>query len=207
MPPQNAASLVRLGIWALPLGALLGLIGNLSSLSIPDPDNDPTGAAHATTTGYFLIQFIANVLSPALAIFGIFALFAYLLHTHGGRLASSAMVLSILGLSMLLSFGGIITYAIPALAQEYLNGQQSAIQMTNALFNAEVFAVVIVGGLLIFLGFVLFGVALWRLETLPKWAGVVLALAGLLLAVPGQVPALLGTLLVVIAGVWIALDV
>jgi hypothetical protein len=119
------------------------------------------------------------------------------------------MVLSILGFSLLLSFTGIVTYAIPALAQAYLKGQQNALQMTDALFNGEVFAVVTLSGLLIFLGFVFFGVAIWRSERLPRWAGVILAVSGLLLGWPANVPviSLLGTLLAVIAGVWIALGV
>ena len=210
MALQNTGSLIRLGIWGLPLGALCGFIGNLGGFSTPDPGDDPTGAARAaSTTGYFLIQFLGNVLGPALGIFGIIALFAYLLNTRGGRLAPLAMILSILGFSLLLSFTGIPTYAIPALAQAYLNGQQNALQMTDALFNGEVFAVVILSGLLIFLGFVFFGVAIWRSERLPRWAGVILAVSGLLLGWPANVPviSLLGTLLAIIAGVWIALDV
>jgi hypothetical protein len=207
---QNTAGLIRLGILALPLGALLGFVGNLGGLSTPDPGDDPAGAAQAaSTTGYFLIQFIGNVLGPTLGIFGVIALFAYLLHTRGGRLAPFALVLSILGFSLLLSFLGIITYAIPALGQAYVNGQQNALQMTDALFNGKVFVVVTLSGLFIFLGFGLFGVAIWRSETLPKWAGIILAVAGLLLGWPVNVPflSLLGTLLSVIAGGWIAVEV
>ena len=210
MAPQNTAGLIRLGILALPLGALSGFIGNLGGLSTPDPGDDPTGAAQAaSTTGYFLTQFLGNVLGPTLAIFGIIALSAYLINTRVGRLASLAMVITIVGFALLLSFLGVITYAIPALAQAYLNGQPSALQMTDALFSGQLFAIVIVSGLLQFIGFALFGIAIWRSETLPKWAGVILAVAGLLLGFPINVPfiSLLGTVLAVIAGGWIALAV
>jgi O-antigen/teichoic acid export membrane protein len=97
------------------------------------------------------------------------------------------MGLSVLGLSVILSFVGIPTYAIPALAQEYLNGQENVIQTVEALFSGKLFAIIILGSLLQFVGFVLFGVAIWRSETLPKWAGGLLVIAGLFLAVPADI--------------------
>ena len=208
--PQNSAGLIRVGIWALPIAGLLSLVGGLVDLSIPDPGNDPTGAAQAaSTTGYFLSQFVGNVLAVTLAIFGVLALFAYLVNTRGGRLATLGMVLNVLGLCLILSFLGVITYAIPALSQEYVNGQQDAFQMTDALFSGKLFTIIILSGLLQFVGFVLLGVAIWRSETLPKWAGALLGVAGLLLAVPADIPFLnvVASVLLVIAGVGIALSV
>ncbi len=63
--------------------------------------------------------------------------------------------------------------------------------------------------LLQFVGLVLFGVAIWRSETLPKWAGVLLGVAGLLFGVPVNVPFLnvVAAVLLAIAGGWIALSV
>lgn len=210
MPPQNNTGLIHLGILALPLAGLLSLVGALGGLDSGDPDVDPRGAAQAVvTTGYFLSQFVGNVLGVTLAIFGVIALFAYLANTRVRRMASWAMVLCILGFGLLLSFLGLPTYAVPAIGQEYLNGQQNAIQIGDALFSGSLFALVILSSLLYFIGFVLFGVAIWRSETLPKWSGVLLAVAGLFLAVPADLPAasILGSVLLIIAGGWIALGV
>jgi len=182
----------------------------LGDLGSPDPEVDPGGAAQAASTiGYFLSQFVGNILSVTLVIFGVVALFAYLANTRVRRLASWAMVLSVSGFCLLLAFLGMVTLAIPALAQEYLNGQQNAINIAEALFSAKTFAVIILASLLYFIGFILFGVAIWRSETLPKWAGVLLAVSGLFLAVPADLPVvnLVGTVLFVIAGGWIALSV
>jgi hypothetical protein len=210
MPPQNTATLIRLGIIALPLAGLLSLVGTLGDLGSPDPDVDPRGAAQAvSTTGYFVTQFVGNVLAVTLAIFGVIALFAYLASTRMGRLAFWAMVLNILGLCLLLSFLGIPTYAIPAIGQAYLSGQQNAIQVADAIFSGKLSVIISLSNLLFFIGFVLFGVAIWRSETLPKWAGGLLVIAGLFLAVPADIPvaSILGSLLLVIAGGWIALSV
>jgi hypothetical protein len=209
MVAQNTAGLIRIGIWALPIGALLVLIGMLSGLGAPDPGDDPTGAAQAaSTTGYFLTQFLGNVLGPTLVIFGLFALFAYLANTRVGRLASLAMVLSVLGLCLLLSFLGLVAYAIPALAQGYLNGQQDALQIADSLFG-QAFLINVLASLLYFVGFVLFGVAIWRSETLPNWGGVLLGVSALLLGIPAdtEILSILGSLLLVIAGAWISVGV
>lgn len=210
MPSHSNAGLIRLGIFALPLGGVLGLVGSLGELGTPDAEADPRGAAQAAvSTGYFLTQFVGNILGVTLVVFGIFALFAYLTNTSGRRLALWAMILSVTGFCLLLAFLGIITLAIPALAQEYLNGQQEALQMTGAFFDSKTFVVISLANLLFLVGFILFGVAIWRSETLPKWAGVLLAVSGLLLAVPADLPvvSLLGTVLLIIAGGWIALSV
>jgi hypothetical protein len=210
MPPQNTAGLIRLGIFGLPLAGLLSLVGTLGDLNSPDPDVDPRGAAQAvSTTGYFLTQFVGNILGVTLAIFGFIALFAYLANTRVGRLASWAMVLNILGLCLLLSFLGVVTYVIPVIGQAYLSGQQNAIQIADAFFGGTTITVVSLASLLYFVGFILFSVAIWRSEALPKWAGVVLAISGLLLALPFPLPAaeVLGSVLLIIAGGWIALSV
>ncbi|MCA1738811.1 MAG: hypothetical protein LC740_08300, partial [Actinobacteria bacterium] len=69
------------------------------------------------------------------------------------------MVLSVLGLCLLLSFLGLVAYAIPALAQGYLNGQQDALQIADSLFG-QAFLINVLASLLYFVGFVLFGVAI-----------------------------------------------
>ena len=210
MANRNTTGLTRLGILALPLAGLLVLIGNLVGLGIPDPGTDPKGAAQASSSiGFFLIQVFSNVLGDTLAIFGLFALFAYLVNTRAGRLATLGMVLSVSGLGLFLSFQGVFTYAIPALAREYLNGHQDALRLTGAFFSAKVFAIVILAGLLQFLGLALFGVAIWRSGTLSRWSGVLLGVAGVSLALPVNIPFLnaLGALLLVIATGWIALSV
>jgi hypothetical protein len=207
---NTAAVFIRVGILTLPIVGLLVLVGGLFSFGVPSPESYPTEAAQAGgTTGFFLAQIGSQVLGPTLAIFGILALFAYLVNTSVRRLATVvatlAMVLSILGMSMLLSTSGIHAYAVPALAQEYLNGQQNALQLVDTIFRQAI-VVEILANLLIFVGFVLFGVGIWRSGTLPKWAGVLLAVSSLVFAVPAYIPPLviLVSLLLVIAGVEIS---
>lgn len=209
MPPQNTSVLIRTGIWALSLAGLLSLIGGLASLGSPDPGVDPRGAAQAaSSSGYFLSQFVGNVLAVTLAIFGVIALFAYLANIGWGRLAAAAMILCILGFAMLLSFLGLPTYVIPVISRTYLSGQHDAFRAVGAIFDS-VFPIIIVASLLYFLGFLIFSVAIWRSGVLPRGAGVLLAIAGLVLAVPApsEILTIVGSVLLLVAGGWIALSV
>jgi hypothetical protein len=209
VPPQNISGLTRIGIWALPLAGLLSLIGGLASLGSPDPGVDPRGAAQAaSSSGFVLSQFVGNVLAVTLAIFGVIALFAYLANIGWGRLAAAAMILCILGFAMLLSFLGIPTYVIPALSRAYLGGQHDAFKVAGAIFGSA-FPIIIVASLLYFLGFLIFSVVIWRSGVLPRGAAVVLAIAGLVLAVPvpSQILTIVGSVLLLVAGGWIALSV
>jgi hypothetical protein len=151
---------------------------------------------------------VGNVLAVTLAIFGVIALFAYLANIGWGRLAAAAMILCILGFAMLLSFLGLPTYVIPVISRTYLSGQHDAFRVVGAIFDS-VFPIIIVASLLYFLGFLIFSVAIWRSGVLPRGAGVLLAIAGLVLAVPApsEILTIVGSVLLLVAGGWIALSV
>ena len=117
------------------------------------------------------------------------------------------MVLSIVGIALLLTGLGVFAYAVPALSQQYLNGQQEgAILILDAIFAAPFRVMQTVVFLLYSAGFVLFGVAIWRSEALPAWARVLLAAHAPLISGPfSAVGSVLGALLAVVGGGWIAL--
>ena len=66
--------------------------------------------------------------------------------------------------------------------------------MLDSIFG-QAFIINILGNLLIFVGFVLFAIVIWRSGTLPKWAGALLGLSALLLGVPAdtEILSILGT--------------
>ena len=69
--------------------------------------------------------------------------------------------------------------------------------------------ILFLGFLLYWVGFILFGVAVWRSATLPKWAGVLLAIHPLLILGLLRVPLfiILGGVLLIMRGGWIALSI
>jgi hypothetical protein len=179
----TTTKLVRFGIWALPLSGLLVLVAVLGRYGTPNPGVDPMLAVSlANSSGYFVSQLVGNVLGLTLLIFGVISLTAYLANTRVRGLAVGAMVLSIVGIALLLSALGVTTYALPAIARAYQNGQQDAPLIIETIFGSplrEMFVAVI---LCYSAGFILFAVAVWRSGVLPKRAALPLALQAPLLS-------------------------
>src|SRR5215204_2790380 len=190
---------VRIGLLTLPLAGLLAIWATVAASTFVDAGIEPLEAASAyNATSYFLSQFVGHI----------FALTVYLSDIRGERWTLGAMVLSILGIGLLLSVYGLRTYALPALGGAYLSGQQNAIEMANVVFGYPLTLVFYVAFLLYSAGFILFGFAIWGSGTLPEWAGVLLAIHAPLLSGPlPEAFAVLGALLLLIGGGWLAFAV
>jgi hypothetical protein len=82
---------------------------------------------------------------------------------------------------------------------------QNAVVLANTiLLDGLTRSVLYVAFLLYSAGFILFGFGVWSSGTLPKWAGVLLALHAPLLTAPlPELFSVLGALLLVVGGGWI----
>ena len=208
MPQQNA-SLIRLGILALPLAGLLALVGLYSTLQLGPGGILASGDNQAiVSTGYFVSVFFGNVLGLTILIFGVIALYTYLANSRQRALALGAMILSIVGIALILTRLGVLAYTIPALSQSFLNGNTESIIILDEIFAGPLGTVENMSFLFYSAGFILFGVAIWRSGALPVWAGALLAVHAPLVAGPfSLVGSVVGTLLAVVGGGWIALSV
>jgi hypothetical protein len=211
--PQHAGKLVRIGILALPLAGFLALGGLLGRYNAPNPRVDFEKAAQvASSTGYIVSQFVGNIVGMALLILGIFALTAHLANTRARRLALAAMILSILSVALVLPALGVTTYALPALAHAYLNGQEDAKVIADALFGNPLRNVIYIPVFVLYAaGFILFGVAIWRSGILRKGAALSLGLHAPLVSSfirpQPNLGVVLGALLFILGSVFISLDV
>src|SRR5215208_3993100 len=160
---------VRLGLLTLPLAGLLltwAAIATSAFFDFTGARLGPEEVARASTSlGYFLSQFVGYVVGLTLLSVGVFALTVYLSEFRRERWTLLAMVLSILGIGMLLSYYGLSTYALPVLGE----ASQSVFYAAFLLYSA---------------GFILFGFGVWSSGALPKWAGALLALHAPLLTAP-----------------------
>jgi multisubunit Na+/H+ antiporter MnhC subunit len=157
-----------------------------------------------------------TILGTIFGIFGSIALGAYLTRSRAGRMGLVGMVITVLGYSLFLTWGGVSTFATPQEGQAYLAGLEEYHQLPPTLANTLQSATIVVSVVLGFAGNVLLGVAVWRSRILPKWAGALWAFAPVLMyifglvyamtigaqATPPTVPA--GAVLLVISGAWIA---
>ncbi len=209
MSSQYTAGLVRVGILTLPIAGLLklaGQFGTFNSVGLSVPDRE--AAEVVSGTGFFVGEFAGSVLPVILTLFGVIALFAYLVNTPAGRWSTAALVASILGLALILPALGVLNYAFPAIGRAYLAGQGDAFGIADAFFRLPWLAIFF-PAILYPVGTILFGIGIWRSGTLPRWAGVLYAVSGLFFAFPLPIHILrvVGAVVLVISGGVIAFGI
>lgn len=184
----------------------------------PQPDqvkHPEAWARFVSSNHYILTHVIGSIGGAVLAILGVFALGAYLANSRAGRLGLVALVVTVVGQAVGLVIGGISTFATPAIGQAFLSGFKDVMQIQFSPVMSVIFALAI---LLMIVGNVLLGVAVWRSGTLPKWAGAIWLASVLLFYILGAVLGILttgsslptqpvGALLIVISGTWMAWSV
>jgi hypothetical protein len=218
MSVQNISRLMGIGLLGL---TFYGVMTFFSSI---DPQPDPNTHYEAwsrfvTTDGYALKHLFLTLLGTIFGIFGSIALGAYLASSRAGRMGLWAMVITVLGYSLFLTWGGVSTFAAPIEGQAYLAGIEAYRELPTSLAGTLQGATMLVSVVLAFVGNVLLGVAVWRSGILPKWSGALWAFAPVLMyvfglayamtigaqATPPTVPA--GAVLLVIGGAWMAYSV
>ena len=191
----------------------MGSVALVSRYGTPNPSVDARAAARvASSLGFFVTQFVGNVVGLTVLIFGILSLTAYLLNTRARRLALVAMIPSIFGVAMVLSAVGVTTYALHALGRAYLNGQEDAVAIADAIFGSPLRSAIFIPVFVLYsAGFILFGVAIWRSGVLHKGAALSLGLhAPLVSSFVRPEPTagvVIGAALFILGGVLVALDV
>ena len=218
MSAPNITRWIGIGLLGLPLYGVLTFFSSL------DPQPDPNThydawARYVTTDSYVLTHLFLSDLGLILAIFGTVALGAYLARSRAGRMGLAAMAVAVFGSLLFLMVGGVSTFSVPEQGQMHLQSIEGYRQMPTILAQTVMMATFAVSFLLMLVGNVLLGVAVWRSGTLPKWAGA-LWIAGSALPVLGMLYALLpigadatppsvpaGMVLLAISGGWMALSV
>ena len=211
MRQSPAVGWIRVGLFALPVYGLLTAYATLKPQ--PNQVSDPDGwARFVSSTSYLVGHVVGNVLGTALAIFGTFALGAFLVTSRAPRLALSGMVLAVAGHILFTVPGAISTFATPAIGTAYLAGNRDVMALE---FSPVMTAILALGLLLAVTGNTILGVAIWRSGTLPRWAGVIWVVATLIFYVLGAALGLattgaslptqpVGAALMAISGAWIA---
>ena len=218
---MSAPSITRwigIGLLGLPIYGVLTFFSSLNPQ--PDPNTHYEAWARYVTTDFYLLKHLfASGLGLILVIFGTIALGAYLITSRAGRMGLVGMIITIFGTLLFLMIGGLSIFAVPKEGQAFLAGIEEYAKLPTILADTALLPTFGVGMLLMLVGNVLLGVAVWRSGTLPKWAGALwvagsaLPMLGMFYALlpiganatPPTVPA--GAVLLVIGGAWMALSV
>jgi hypothetical protein len=129
-----------------------------------------------------------------------------------------AMVITVLGNALFLPLQGVSTFSAPEEGQAILAGLEEFEELPPIFANTVFGLTALLDIVLLLVGNVLLGVAVWRSGILPKWAGAIWAAAHVLMYLslvyastigPASTPptVLVGAVLVVISGAWMAWSV
>ena len=203
---------VRLGMFALPCSGLLGTISILLPGVFIDPSVDPRGFAEAS--GSIGLGNMLGIVALVLWLVGIQALYSFLAGMSVGRWALVALIFSFAGIGLFLPLAGILAFAAPVSGRAYLNGDKNAVSVITDSIALSNPAALLFGGLSVLLfivGSIIFGLVIWRCQVLPRWAGIIYAVAGTLSFLSAPLynfsVALFGGLLLLIGGGWISASV
>src|SRR3712207_9220716 len=101
MGAMNTTRWIGIGLLGLPLYGALTFWSSLNPQ--PDPNTDyEAWSRYVTTDHYVLTHVFGSILGLILAIFGTFALGAYLTRSRAGRMGLVAMVITVLGSALFL---------------------------------------------------------------------------------------------------------
>ena len=203
---------VRLGMFALPCSGLLGTISILLPGVFIDPSVDPRGFAEAS--GSIGLGNMLGIVALVLWLVGIQALYSFLAGMSVGRWALVALIFSFAGIGFFLPLAGILAFAAPVAGRAYLNGDKNAVSVITDSIALSNPAALLFGGLSVLLfivGSIIYGLVIWRCQVLPRWAGIIYAVAGTLSFLSAPLynfsVALFGGLLLLIGGGWISASV
>jgi hypothetical protein len=171
----------RWGLWALPVWAALLAYGTLTHQPSPQPSGY---ASYVTTTEFLIHHLLASIFGAGVGILGLTALFIVLCKGRAAPLALWALVLGVIGNTLDTAGFGVAAFAQSAIGRAYLSGHMAeATALNNDVYGPPLFATLLLGTLLITISIVLFGVAVARSGSLPKLAGIGLAVGIVLFAV------------------------
>ena len=184
MSTSNTGGWIQAGLFLLPVYGILTFVGTFTHQ--PNPDTDFAAyAQYLSTTSYLVQHLVCSIIGTVLGIFGTISLGAYLSGSRSGRLGLLAMVAGVAGSALILTIFGFATFVSPAIGNAYLAGQHQAEEINQAILGLPLILTALSGGLLYTASTILFGIAIWRSEGLPRWAGVLYAPAGFLISILG----------------------
>lgn len=199
---------IRAGAVGLVVSAILTLVGLVLRGPIIDVNMNATAYALGAVSSRHVRAWTLLLPNLVIQLYVFMALFAYLENGRADRPAFIGMVLSIAGNGLFLPSTGVIAFISPIVGKMFLAGNGSVTAVANAgLMGQLALPILAVSGLLLFLGSIFFGIAIWRSQTLPKWSSIPYVLHTFLItfaAAASYGMELFGALLYLWSALWIA---
>ncbi len=169
MSAPNITRWIGIGLLGLPIYGALTFLSSLNPQ--PDPNTHLEAWARYVTTDFYLLKHLfASGLGLILVVFGTFALGAYLARSRAGRMGLVGMVITVSGSLLFLMVGGVSIFAAPKQGQAVLAGIEEYEKLPDLLADTALLPTMGMAVLLMLVGNVLLGVAVWRSGTMPRWS-------------------------------------
>jgi hypothetical protein len=151
MSAPNTTKWIGIGLLGLPLYGVMTFFSSIDPQ--PDPNTHYEAWSRFVTTDFYAIKHLfLSILGIIFGIFGSIALGAYLTRSRAGRMGLWAMVITVLGYSLFLTWGGVSTFAAPREGQAYLAGIEAYKELPIILAITLQGATVVASILLLFRG-------------------------------------------------------
>ena len=176
----------RVGLWAMPVFALLLGIGTLDHQ--PPPQTQLGDWSRFVTTDLFLYKhLIASIGGAVIGALGAMAFGVVLMQRGSVRLGLWGLLTGVAAQVITSSIVGVAAYTQPAIGRFYLAGHQDLAQglYYDAAQGTPMTLMALIGLVLLISSFVIFGVAVARSADLPRLAGIGFATSIVLFAVIG----------------------
>ena len=132
MSAPNVTRWIGIGLLGLPLYGVMTFFSSIDPQ--PDPNTHYEAWSRFVTTDFYAIKHLfLSILGIIFGIFGSIALGAYLTRSRAGRMGLWAMVITVLGYSLFLTWGGVSTFTAPREGQAYLAGIEAYKELPTIL--------------------------------------------------------------------------
>lgn len=169
---------ISLGAIALILAGLALLPQGVLTANVPSaPEQNIEFAAGANSLSYRLSMMLV-VISLALFILGVFALYAHLAQTKQERMAFAGLIVTVGLLALFLPMTGFAAFVVPAIGALIEQGHTEMVAVMAETFKQPFLPIQFFAGILWNIGNILLGVAIWRSGTLWKWGGLLFIIYG-----------------------------
>ena len=168
------------------IGAIAFVVAALMTVPVLFAVHPPTDPAHSrefalgANTFSYRLAWSLQIYALTPVLLGMFALYAAIASTRARRCAITGLILTVGGAGFLLTGAGYAVVVMPAAGVLISQGhEQDVVRLLDQVYQEPGLIPVFVGGLLYNIGLVLTSIAVWRSDTLPRWAAALLAAAGL----------------------------
>ena len=162
--------LAALGVWLLPVYALLLALGTLTHE--PDHAEDFEAWSRYVTTDVFVVSHLGgSILGAGLGVVGTVCAMVLMLRGPAASTALVATALTIVGNVLFTSVFAAAAYAQPAIGRAFLAGMPGAEGLYDDVYGAPLLTAAVVGALTFIVAALLLGRALARTAPSLRWAG------------------------------------